>query len=243
MKRARFAAEFKFAEQDRLIATALRAHPEDDELRGERVSTLLNVASEQEALAAAKQVRQRNPLDGRNLLELQYLLYVNHDYAGAVNATKDLLELNPRDIAAYQNLGLAEVFLGHPDSAVTALEKSVQIDPTLYGGRIYLIFGYAAAGRWKDAEAARAQLAKESGSNSPNFQRGYVNLAFGKFDDAANDFARSLAEFEPLVLTNDLPCDPVFDPLKSNPRFTKAVTAIWPNMCPAASKWPIKPRG
>ena len=177
-----------------------------------------------------------------NLIQLQYELYIIHDFAGSVALTRDILELDPRNTIAILNQGLSDVFLGHADSAVDAFERAAAINATGYGMQLYQTYGYAAAGRWSDAEAMRAKVEKVSKSNSPHFERAYVNLAFDRFDEAAHDLERALDDLEPFVLGNGVPCDPVFDPLKSNASLVKAMKKIWPKICPATMKSPIKPR-
>ncbi len=44
---------------------------------------------------------------------------------------------------------------------------------------------------------------------------------------------------DPLLGSLSLPCDLVFDPLKTNPRFYALMRRIGARVCPAAARWPI----
>jgi serine/threonine-protein kinase len=239
---ALFTTDFKFDENERLLRSAVAAHPADPELHAALGTALYYLARIPESIEEARTARRLDPLSVLNLIQLQYELYIIHDFAGSVALTRDILELDPRNTIAILNQGLSDVFLGHADSAVDAFERAAAINATGYGMQLYQTYGYAAAGRWSDAEAMRAKVEKVSKSNSPHFERAYVNLAFDRFDEAAHDLERALDDLEPFVLGNGVPCDPVFDPLKSNASLVKAMKKIWPKICPATMKSPIKPR-
>ena len=66
-----------------------------------------------------------------------------------------------------------------------------------------------------------------------------VNLAYGDYNAAMTALERGVAEREPLFGVPSIPCDPVFDPLKTNPRFEKLMRRLEVRTCPATTKWPI----
>jgi hypothetical protein len=101
------------------------------------------------------------------------------------------------------------------------------------------MFGYAAAGRWKDADAQRDQLERAQNDNSPNYRRMMLGLAYGNYDAAMTALERGVASREALFGIVSIPCDQLFDPLKSNPRFEILMRRLGARMCPAAGKWPV----
>jgi len=103
------------------------------------------------------------------------------------------------------------------------------------------VFAYAVAGRWNDALRQRALLERESGGNSPNYFRMITSLAFGEYDAAMRALERGVAAREPLLEIPTISCDPIFDPLKSNPRYIALVQRLGERMCPASGKWPVAP--
>jgi hypothetical protein len=66
-------------------------------------------------------------------------------------------------------------------------------------------------------------------------------LAFGETDAAMTALERGVAAREPLLGIVSLACDPLFDPLKSNPRFSPLVQRLGARVCPATGTWPIGP--
>jgi len=233
--------EFRFADAERIVSRLVAARPTDADLRGTYAGVLYQLARIPEAIEQARAHRRFDPLSADAALDLQYYLYLARDFRGAVEATRDILELDPQNAPAWGNLGAAYAFLGRPDSAAAAFEKSAALDSTQYGTKVGLVWGYAAAGRWKEAEAQRPAAERQLlAGNSPNLQRATLHLAFGQIDSAATDIERSVAKLEPYLLFTGIPCDPAWDPLKSNPRFLRAVGRLWPRLCPASTPSPIR---
>ena len=120
-------------------------------------------------------------------------------------------------------------------------QRTYALDPKVYG-RSGLIFGYAVNGRWADADRERALLNREDMGRSPNHRRMIVQLAYGEFNDAMSSLERGVADQEGLLGLMSIPCDPIFDPLKSNPRFDALMKRLNIRACPATGTWPIAPR-
>ena len=106
-----------------------------------------------------------------------------------------------------------------PDSATKAFESAFKLDSTLYGGRSNLVFGDAAGGRRKDAQGSAHSLSRERAGNSPNYREMVADLAFGENDAAMTALDRAVLKKEPLLGTVYHSRDPLFNPLKADPRF------------------------
>jgi hypothetical protein len=142
---------------------------------------------------------------------------------------------------AFQTLGIAQGIIGQPDSAVHSFERARQLSPTMPGLFGKLIFAYAAAGRWADAERIRAELRRPDGDHS-----GGIEVAFADF---------VLGDREPFVrlLTTEagqrlwyeqylFGCNPMIDPLWSDERFVAAMRKLTIEPCTLARPWPFPPR-
>ena len=231
--------EMRLADAERTFAKAVILDPGNAAVLQSHSFALGSLGRLDEALALGRRAHQVDPLDVGSLLVIQYTLYAQRQYRAAIDATRSILDLDPRSVSAYQNMGLAYAFLRMPDSAVAAFETGIRIDPKMFGGRMYMMFGYAAAGRWADAERVRAILNREGG-NSPHFIKGIADLTFGKPDAAFSEIERGIEQREPLFQDLSLPCDPLFDPLKSNPRFDALARRLGAKTCPASGPWPIR---
>ena len=119
-------------------------------------------------------------------------------------------------------------------------QTSYHLDSTTFGGRSNLIFGYAVAGRWSDAQRERAVLERKHAGTSVNYEQAIADIAFGEYDKAMTAIERSVAAREPQLWVTSLPCDPVFDRLKANPRFDALMQRIGARTCPPSVNWPIR---
>jgi TolB-like protein/tetratricopeptide (TPR) repeat protein/tRNA A-37 threonylcarbamoyl transferase component Bud32 len=233
--------EWKFADAEETLTRAIAANPGNVDLHIDRGAALGHLGRVDAALAEVRRAKELDPLDVLSLGIVQYTLYVMRDYRAAIRETPGILELSAGEsaITVYQTLGTAYLFAGEPDSAIAAFEKGVHLDPKLYGGRMFLVLGYAAAGRWKEAREQRTLLERETGGNSVNLQRAVVHEVFGQMDSAMVDLERAADAKEPLFLTFWVNCDPMFDALKKDPRFGALMKRVGVTVCPASGRWPI----
>jgi serine/threonine-protein kinase len=200
---------------------------------------LLAVGRVQDGIAQLRHARELDPLTPSVAGLLGYGLQMDGQYDAGIAAMRIAIALDPRSVLPHQGIGFAFAFNNMPDSAVHEMETAFALDSTVFGSRSNLVFGYAVAGRWKDAARQRALLEHEAGGNSPNWHRMIVDLAFGQYDAAMTALERGVAEREPLFGVPSIPCDPIFDPLKTNPRFEQLMRRLEVRTCPATAKWPI----
>ena len=67
-------------------------------------------------------------------------------------------------------------------------------------------------------------------------------LAFGEYGAAMTALERGIEAREPLLGLPAISCDPLFDPLKPDPRFAPLMQRLGERICTATGKWPIAPR-
>jgi serine/threonine-protein kinase len=207
--------------------------------------TLAQVGRVSDGLSVARRARDADPLSNQALGILGYLMFLTGDVNGAISQERAALDVDPKNVLLYQSLGFQFAFAGKPDSSVAAFETAFTLDSTLWGRRSNLVFGYAVAGRWNDADRQRDLMGREPPGNSPDWHRMIAALAYGKYDDAMTALERGWADRQPLFYITSLPCDPLFDPLKKDPRFTALMSRIGARICAATMKWPVTsgPRG
>ena len=178
----------------------------------------------------------------QTILGSAYTLEMLGRFDEARAATRAGLELDPSFVALYQNAGTIEAFAGHPDSALALLKKGYELDPSLFGNSAMLLFGYAVAGRWDEADRVRAQIEREGGGNSPDFFKAITAIVYGDRASAAAAVARGIAQRQPLFLFIAAPCDPMFGSIKSEPAYVDALKRNGMRSCPPVGRWPIRPR-
>jgi hypothetical protein len=126
-----------------------------------------------------------------------------------------------------------------PDSALAAFTAAARLDSIGFAGRGALVFGNAAAGRWSDAARERARLERDPPGNSLHYRRAIAALAYVETGTAMTELERSVTTLEPMPGVVSLPCDPLFDPLKREPRFELLMQRLGARACPPSLPWPI----
>jgi Flp pilus assembly protein TadD len=229
---------------DTLAARAVALSPNEPDPHALRGVTLSKLGRLDSAIIEARKGVALDPLDPRSNVALRRRLFAAGRLEEAIAQARRVLELDPSPrtvTVALSQTGIAYAFIGRPDSGVAVLERMMRIDSTEVGARMYLLFAYAAAGRWADARAQRKALEREGGGNSPNFVRLVVHEVFGQIDSAVVDAERAVAAREPLYTVDDFSCDPMFDALKRSPRFIALVQRTGAIVCPPRRPWPIGP--
>jgi len=231
--------DMRFADAVRAFEKAYAVDSSNVDVLWAYGAMLIAVGRVQDGIAQLRRARVLDPLTPSVVGLLAYGLQMDHKYDAAIAATKIAIDLDPKSVLPHQGRAFMFAFNHMPDSAVREFETAFSLDSTEFGGRSNLVFGYAAAGRWKDADRQRALLEREPSGNSPNWHRMIVALAYGDYNTAMTALERGVAEREPLFGIPSIPCDPIFDPLKVNPRFEQLMRRLEVRTCPATTPWPI----
>jgi len=202
---------------------------------------LASVGRVSEAVTAMRRVHERDPLTVSGMGIYGYTLALSGRMSEGIAQVSAALSLDPNEVILNRELGYLLGFAGKPDSSLAHFQKGYETDSTNFGGRSNLVFGYALAGRWSDARRERVLLERSAPGHSRNYELTTIHLAFGEYDKAMLDLERSVDAREPLLWVNSLPCDPAFDPLKSNPRFDRLMQRLGAKACPPRYRWPIGP--
>jgi serine/threonine-protein kinase len=235
------ASDMRLAEGLKPLERALAFDSTNADLLWAYGGGLGQVGDVERSLVVLQRARERDPLSTTAVGLSAYSLYLARRYREAIAMDKEALALDSHAILILRGLGLMFAFSGAPDSAAAAFEATFKADSMVVGGRTNLVFGYAVAGRWNDADRQRALINYVNVGNSRNYYHTIVDLAYGDFDGAMAAFEQGVKDREPLFSNISLPCDPLFDPLKSNPRFAVVMRRIGAHACPAGP-WPIAPR-
>lgn len=170
-----------------------------------------------EALAESERARQLDPLSLIIAADNGAILYFSRQYDRAIERFRATLDLDPTTSRAYLIIG-AYAQKGDYESALRAVDQWQRVlpGPWIANSRSYI---YGRAGRTADARAARLQLEKECRTATvacePLLASAYA---------ASGDREQALAYLEQAYRKHSgtltaLKVDPVFDPLRSDPRF------------------------
>jgi len=139
------------------------------------------------------------------------------DYVRAVEYLEALLRNVPQFFPAMFNLGRAYVQLGKYAEAIAAFEKAIQYSGNREG-KPALAHAYALAGRTEEARQILSEMKNDHSGRyiaSPMIAR--VHLGLGEMDQAIEWLEKGYEERS--YWMSFLKVDPVWDPLRKDPRF------------------------
>jgi tetratricopeptide (TPR) repeat protein len=187
---------------------------------------LLATATEDRAgaLREARHALDLDPLSQRgNAFAAWVYLWVK-DFAQAIEQARKTLELFPESLQAYYVLGLAELCQSRDAEAIAALEKAVEISPDSIS-TAYLGCALARAGRIEATLRLLDDLLQRS-ERVPVPPRCFVYFyaELGKPDLAFEWLERAYEAHDPGLLA--LRVMPLYEPLRSDPRFKRMLRQI-----------------
>jgi len=201
---------------------------------------LLDVGRTDEGLAEVRQASQLDPLAKSSAGGVSLALVTARRFPEAEAAAHHLFGLDSTFSLGIKMLGLAQVFAGRPDSAVLTLERGLRLHPDAPGMNSTLLFAYASAGRWADAERIRSQL--RGSDHSGGIEADFAELVFGNREPLVRRLLTDAGQLEWIDFQGFAGCHPFLDPLWSDERFREAMRTRMTNACPLVGPWPIPPR-
>jgi TolB-like protein/Flp pilus assembly protein TadD len=170
-----------------------------------------------EAMRVIQRARELDPVSLEVNTSLAMILYFARRYDQAISEAREALELDPNAPVAHRFLGKASVERGLYDEAIAAFRKGIVLGgPALL--KADLGHAYAVSGRRSEALKILDELKDSSERNHGGwFDAAIVYVGLGETDPALKWLEKSYAERERHIVA--LKVSPVFDPLRSDPRF------------------------
>ncbi len=171
----------------------------------------------EEAHVQHRLARQLDPFSLMIRLGAADPFFYARQYDDAIAHLRAILEQEPRFFPALFNLGRVYVQTGMYAEAITAFEKAVQLSGNREG-RPALAHAYARAGRTSVARSILAEMKINNGgrySASPMIAR--IQLGLGEIDEAFEWLQKGIKERSYWIIF--LKMDPLYDELRSDPRF------------------------
>jgi TolB-like protein/Tfp pilus assembly protein PilF len=203
---------------------ALELSPNNSDANAGFAWWLLDHGRTEEALRWERRARELDPfsIDGDNV---GWMLSEARRYDEASHELRSVLAVQPNDPVALWDLGIVFMNQKRPEAAVPVLEKAVEASrgsPGIIGS---LAKAYSQAGRRSDALRLVAELKsrRERGFVPAGaFVSAYIGL--GDKDQALAWLERGYQEHSNTLRL--LKVDPVFDSLRSDPRFTDLLRRV-----------------
>jgi TolB-like protein/tetratricopeptide (TPR) repeat protein len=170
-----------------------------------------------EAQAAQKSARELDPFSLILNMNVADPLFFSRQYDAAVQQLVTLLEHEPRFFPALFQLGRVYVQMGMYAEAIAAFERALQFSRQ-QEALPALAHAYALAGRTQEARTILQEMKNDKTGRyvaSPMIAR--IHLGLGEFETALDWLEKGLEErsYWMVFLKND----PVYDPIRSQPRF------------------------
>jgi tetratricopeptide (TPR) repeat protein len=121
------------------------------------------------------------------------------DYTSAAAAYQSILKVRPQWALIHQSLGVVYHLHSRFPEAISALEKALNLDPTLWGSQLFLGMAYYRTNQFLKAIPALQQSLKLNPKLAENEARlwlGSSYLALARFEEALAQFRR-LSEIKP----------------------------------------------
>lgn len=149
------------------------------------------------------------------------------------------LALDPAFPLGLGGLAAAQAFGGQPDSAVATLRHALGIYPQQPGLRVLLMYALAASGRWSAAVAIRDSVADFR--RAGDIHTAVAELILGNREPILDLLTSPRGQTQWLNESLGFGCDPMLDPLWSEPRFVTAMHELGVTPCEHARPWPFTP--
>jgi TolB-like protein/DNA-binding winged helix-turn-helix (wHTH) protein/Flp pilus assembly protein TadD len=198
---------------------ALEINPSNAEAHYSYGYWLAAMGRTDEAMQAALQARDLDPFSLQQNVFAGWMLYVARRYDDAIEAFERVLELEPGHGPAHNYLGWVYLQKGMPDRAISEIEQGAGERPSAS-----VAYAYARTGRTAEARAILAELvalSKRRHVPPANVARVYAAL-----DDRDQAFAwleRGRESYDSWMFRL---ADPVWDPLRDDPRFASLLRRL-----------------
>jgi TolB-like protein/tetratricopeptide (TPR) repeat protein len=225
--------QWKWSEAERSFRVAAALAPDEAEVHHWYGVYLFAVGEADRSVAELRRARELDPFASTIGIDGALAMYSARSFGDARQEIHRALVLDSTREDGWWVRAKIELAQGHADSAITSLIAARKIG-VAFDVRSYLSAAYRALGRIHDADSAYAELrrAYAAGRATP-YDVAVAAVSAGDRATAIAALERVVARRDMLVTELSLPCDPIFDPLKDDPRFEKLRAAAGMKVCPA----------
>jgi len=179
---------------------------------------LTSMGRHAEAIAEIRKARELDPLSIRIYANVGLVLYSAREYDQALEELRKVLELDPNDLASNEWLGWVYSQKGMYEEAIAAFRRAQDLSTGGGESPLILAYGYAVAGKRGEALKILAALKNPSRrSYLPPVLVAIVYVGLGDKEEALAWLEKGYAERAASL--DYLKVGPMFDPLRSDPRF------------------------
>jgi serine/threonine protein kinase/tetratricopeptide (TPR) repeat protein len=178
-----------------------------------------------EAIREAKRAQELDPLTNDINTTAGWVFYFARNYDEAIKQYRSVIDTDPNFFRSHRLLGTSYLQKNQPDEAIAEIQKAVTLSGDSVEEKAYLGYAYAVTGRRAEAQQLMSDLREQA-------QRKYVApylmaliyTGLGEKDQAFEWLEKAYEERSVNLIW--LNVEPIFDPLRSDPRFANLVQRI-----------------
>jgi serine/threonine-protein kinase len=177
------------------------------------------------AISEMKEAQELDPISPVKLTGVAQVLLIARRYDEALEHCRKALEMDPNLGFAYWLLGLAYMYKGSYEPAILALQKSIPLSGDSPDEPASLAHAYALSGKRTEARKVLEELIEQAKRRyiSPGTMADLFYL-LGDKDHAFALLEKAYEERDNMILL--LKVEPMFDPLRSDARFTNLLRRV-----------------
>jgi serine/threonine protein kinase/Tfp pilus assembly protein PilF len=220
-----FSYEWNWLEAEQEFKRALALNPNDASAHGGYGGYFQAMERFDEAIAERKRCRELDPLSPTATANVGYPYYFAHQYDEAIGYYRKALDLDPAYSWSYLWIGQAQLGKGMYNEAISDINKAISLSEGNVRMKATLGYAYAAAGNRAEAQKIIRELKEQSKQKyvSPYFVAG-IYSGLGDKDQAFAWLEQAYQERHPYLTL--LKVEPVFDNLRSDPRFAELLRKV-----------------
>jgi TolB-like protein/Flp pilus assembly protein TadD len=211
--------DWNFAESEREFKRAIKLNPAYANAHDGYGFLLKATGRNEKAIRESQRAQKLDPLSLFTNVSMGWAYYFARDYERAIEQGRKALEMEPRFDFAYWIVGLALAQLGRTEEAIASLNQAVILTGGGLTHEAHLGYAYALSGKREEAEQVLADLeeiAREKYVSAYYFAIIYLGL--GKHDQTFSWLERAFDERAGFLAF--IKVEPMFDGVRSDPRFT-----------------------
>jgi TolB-like protein/DNA-binding winged helix-turn-helix (wHTH) protein/Tfp pilus assembly protein PilF len=204
---------------DKEIRRAIELNPSYMDAHGLHAVVLWQTGRLDEAIAETKRTLELDPLSLDNNVTLGLEFFLARQYDKAIEQEGKVLELDPNFILAYYFRGVSYLKKSMYKEGMVDFEKGVAISPDDAVALTGLGYGYAVTGRSAEAQTVLdklTSLSKQKYVGAIFMAKIYTGL---RQQEKAFEWLEKAYEDRSIVSVGFIKTNPMFDPLRPDPRF------------------------
>jgi eukaryotic-like serine/threonine-protein kinase len=214
--------EWDFAGADQEFRRTLELNPNQAGTHGDYAQFLSLMGRYMEALAEIKRAQELNPLQSGFRAEAGLILYLARRYDEAIMQLQTVIDLEPANSLAHLWLGFNYEAQGMYDAAIVEYKKWIRSGDST-GAQCILGRVLAKSGRRSEAIAVLNKMKATNAYVAPD-DLAILYIGLGDKESALTLLQKAYNEHIPGIVS--IKTDPVYDDLRSDPRFQELVRKV-----------------